>query len=130
MGTLLDTSILVGYERTGVLPALPEDEEVAISAVTASELLHGVHRAQTASQRARREAFVTTVLSVLPVLPFDLDTARVHARVWADLVSAGTAPGAHDLMIAATALVRGWSVVTRNERDFARVPGLAVTAVR
>jgi tRNA(fMet)-specific endonuclease VapC len=111
-----------------VLPSLPDDDEVAISAVTASELLHGVHRAKTAEQRARREAFVTTVLSAVPVLPFDLDTARVHARIWADLTAAGNARGAHDLMIAATALVRGWSVVTNNPRDFQRVPGLSVTA--
>ena len=130
MGSVLDTSVLVGYERGGVLPPLADEEEVAISAVTASELLHGVHWAATAEQRARREAFVTTVLSAIPTLAFDLDTARVHARVWADLASAGVAPGSHDLMIAATALVRGWSVVTRNERHFQRVPGLAVTAVR
>lgn len=130
MGILLDTSILIGYERTGVLPSLPDDDEVAMSAVTASELLHGVHRAKTAAQRARREAFVTTMLSAIPVLPFDLDTARVHARIWADLVSTGESPGSHDLMIAATALVHGWSVATHNERHFSRVPGLAVTTVR
>lgn len=129
MGILLDTSVLVGYERGDGLPSLPDDEDVAISAVTASELLHGVHRAKTASQRVRREAFVTAVLSAIPVLPFDLDAARVHARIWADLVSADTAPGAHDLMIAATAVVRGWPVATRNERDFARVPGLVVLPV-
>lgn len=130
MGSLLDTSVLVGYERTGVLPSLPDEDEVAISAVTASELLHGVHRAKTADQRATREAFVTVTLSALPVLPFDLDTARVHARIWADLASAGTVVGDLDMMIAATALVRGWSVVTRNERHFGRVPGLDVIAVR
>jgi tRNA(fMet)-specific endonuclease VapC len=130
VGSLLDTSVLVGYERGGALPPLADSEEVAISAVTASELLHGVLRAKTAAQRARREAFVTTVLSAIPTLAFDLDTARVHARIWADRVTSGTAPGSHDLMIAATALVRGWSVVTRNERHFSRVPWLTVTAVR
>jgi predicted nucleic acid-binding protein len=46
------------------------------------------------------------------------------------LVSAGKSPGSHDLMIAATALVHGWSVATHNERRFSRVPGLTVTAVR
>jgi tRNA(fMet)-specific endonuclease VapC len=127
VGSLLDTSVLIGFERGGSLPAVPDDDDTGISAVTASELLHGVHRARTAAQRVRREAFVTTVLSVIPVLPFDLDTARLHARIWADLAGSGNAPGSHDLMIAATALVRGWSVVTGNVPDFARIPGLLVT---
>jgi predicted nucleic acid-binding protein len=130
VGSLLDTSVLVETERSGVLPHLSEEDDIAISAVTAAELLHGVHRAKTPEQRARREAFVTTVLSVVEVLPFDLDTARVHARIWAELAAAGTKIGDLDMMIAATALAGGWTVITRNERDFARVPGLSVIAVR
>jgi tRNA(fMet)-specific endonuclease VapC len=129
VGTLLDTSVLIGIERGSTPSELADEEDVGISAITASELLHGVHRAKTAEQRARREAFVTTTLSTVPVLPFDLDTARVHARIWADLASSGNAPGSHDLMIAATALSRGWAVATRNVRDFIRVPGLTVVAI-
>jgi tRNA(fMet)-specific endonuclease VapC len=85
VGSLLDTSVLIGYGRTGVLPPLPDEDEVAISVVTASELLHGVHRAKTADQRATREAFVAVTLSAIPVLPFDLDTAGCmpgYGRTW------------------------------------------------
>jgi predicted nucleic acid-binding protein len=97
-----------------------------MSAVTASELLHGVHRAATAEQRARREAYVGLVLRTVPVVPFDMAVARVHARLWAELAVAGQSIGAHDLLIAATAIARGWGLVTHNRREFDRIPGLEV----
>jgi len=125
MGTLLDSSVLIGLERTGSPLALPDDEEVGIAAITASELLHGVHRADP-PRRAQREAFVEHLLRVLPVYPFSLESARVHARLWADLVTAGRPVGPHDLLLAATALALGWSVATYNESEFRRVPGLVV----
>lgn len=124
MGTLLDTSVLIRVERTGFDLGIPADEEVGIAAITASELLHGVHRAATSEQRAKREAFVTVVLSAFPIVPFDEAVARVHARIWAELAAVGNAPGAHDLIIAATALALGWKLATYDTEDFARVPGL------
>ena len=127
MGTLLDSSVLIGLERSGSTLRLGDDEEVAIAAITASELLHGVHRADP-RRRAQREAFVEHVLRVLPAYPFSLETARVHARLWADLSAAGHLIGPHDLMVAATALALGWSVATNNANEFARVPGLVVHA--
>jgi tRNA(fMet)-specific endonuclease VapC len=127
VGTLLDSSVLIRLECTGSTLTLADDEEVAIAAITASELLHGVHRADP-QRRAQREAFVEHVLRVLPVYPFSLETARVHARLWADLAVAGHLIGPHDLILAATALALGWSVATHNASEFARVPGLVVYA--
>lgn len=129
MGTLLDSSVLIRLERSGSTLALADDEEVAIAAITASELLHGVHRADP-QRRAQREAFVEHVLRVLPVFPFSLESARVHARLWADMAAAGVLIGPHDLILAATALALGWSVATYNADEFARVPGLVVHAGR
>lgn len=123
MGTLLDSSVLIRLERSAAALNLPDEEDVAIAAITASELLHGVHRADPA-HRAEREAFVEHVLRVFPVQPFDLPIARVHARLWADLAASGRLIGPHDLMIAATALALGWSVATYNPGEFGRVPGL------
>ena len=57
MGTLLDSSVLIRLERSGSLLTIGDNEEVAIAAITASELLHGVHRADP-QRRAQREAFV------------------------------------------------------------------------
>lgn len=130
MGTLIDSSVLVAAERTKTgaqsLLVAHADEEIAIAAVTASELLHGVHRAATPGQRARREAFVEAILSAVPVIPFDLLVARVHARLWAELAAKGSPVGAHDLQIGATALAIGFDVATRDQRSFPRIAGLRV----
>jgi tRNA(fMet)-specific endonuclease VapC len=128
---LIDTSVLIALERTQV-PVPPgelDGEPVFLSAITASELLHGVERATDEARRARRQSFVERVLDTLPVLPFDLDVARVHARVWARLLARGEVIGAHDLIIAATAVSRALVVLTRNTREFSRVEGLAVRGV-
>ena len=85
-----------------------------------------MHRAAKPAQRSRREAFVEHVLSTLPVIPFDLVSARIHARLWAQLAAKGTIIGSHDLLIAATALSLGYDVATRDERSFPKIPGLTV----
>jgi tRNA(fMet)-specific endonuclease VapC len=131
MATLIDTSVLIAAERGNLdlnkLLIDQTDEEVAIAAITASEMLHGVHRATRKGHRAKREAFVERLLEYLPVLPFDLITARVHARLWAELASKDISIGAHDLLIAATALAVGAKVATRDLRSFPRIPGLSIS---
>ena len=102
------------------------DPEVALSAITPAEILHGVHRAPRGKQRARREAFVERLLESVPVIPFDLVAARIHARVWAELAAKGTAVGERDLLIGATAMAGGHAVATRGERSFSRIPDLSV----
>jgi len=130
---ILDTSVLLAAER-GVVRLAPlleslGEEPVAIAAITASELLHGCHRAEDAGVRARRAAFVDAVLEAIPVLPFGLVEARRHAELWAELARAGAMIGPHDLLIAATALAQGHSLVTTNQREFHRVPGLRLVAI-
>ena len=109
------------------LLATTAGEPAAIAAVTASELLHGVHRASPPRLRSRREAFVEHLLSKLPIIPFDLLAARVHARIWADLSARGIVIGPHDLLIGATAIAIGASVATRDLRSFPKIPHLNVT---
>jgi tRNA(fMet)-specific endonuclease VapC len=140
MGTVLDTTVFIQLERhLSALPApvamgdlierlgrsLEQDEPLAMASITASELLHGVHRA-TAAHRVRREAFVEALLSSFPPLPFDLPCARAHARIWAHLAATGTDVGAHGRIVAATAMAAGWRVATANVRHFDRIPGLTV----
>ncbi len=144
MGTVLDTTVFIELERTmRGLPAaramaevaqrleaqLGEGEEVGIAAITASELLHGVHRA-TEEHHGRREAFVEALLAAFPALAFDLLVARVHARLWAGLVSAGAEVGAHDRLVAATAMSAGWRIATANIRHFNRIPGLDILPIQ
>jgi tRNA(fMet)-specific endonuclease VapC len=129
MGFLIDSSVLIAWERDRLdLPSqLAEfaEEDFAISTITASELHHGVHRAANPAQRRRREAFVEGLLARLPILSFDAVAARIHARLSAELAADGTAVGSHDLIIAATALTKGYIVSTRDERSFPRIPGLS-----
>jgi tRNA(fMet)-specific endonuclease VapC len=63
---------------------------------------------------------------LLPVVPFDLDAARVHAALWARLQEQGQVIGAHDLLIAATARMLDYGVITLNQDEFQRVPDLTV----
>jgi tRNA(fMet)-specific endonuclease VapC len=130
MAVLIDTTVLVDAERRGQsLDRAIGDEDRAISVITASELLHGVRRAQTGSVRARRSAFVEHVISSIEPLPITTAIARAHAEIWAELERDGNLIGAHDLWIAATALSHGMDVATANSRDFGRVPGLDVVPV-
>lgn len=133
MGTLIDSSVLVAAERRtldlDVALDAHADEPVGIASITASELLHGVHRAATTAQRQRREVFVERLLVVLPVFPFDLVTARLHASLWADLAAKGTSVGSHDLLIGATAIALGYRVATRDRRSFGKIPGLDVVVL-
>lgn len=129
MGTVIDSSVLIAAERGAVdlEPLLKSagDDLVVIAAITASELLHGVHRLKGV-KRARVETLVEGLLARVPVVPFDLAVARVHAILSADLRARGTAVGAHDLIIAATAVMLGFKVATRDARSFPRIKGLGV----
>jgi predicted nucleic acid-binding protein len=100
-----------------------------IASITASELLVGVHRANSEARRVRRSAFVEAVLETIPVLDFGIEAARVHAQITAWLAARGELIGPYDLIIAATALSHGYPVMTANTREFQRVPGLDVIAV-
>ncbi len=130
MGVLIDTSVLIDYER-GRLDLEErirgrEEETFFLSVVTASELLHGVHRAKDPVSRARRTAFVEGVLGSMPLLPVEIATARLHARLWADLAEEGRVIGAHDLWLAAACLTHDLRMATANVREFRRVPALEV----
>jgi tRNA(fMet)-specific endonuclease VapC len=128
MAVLIDTDVLIDLERdaAGLEVSLGEEDR-AISVVTVSELLHGVHRA-TGARRARRSAFVEHLLAGLEAIPITERVARMHAEIWAEMSARGSVIGAHDLWIAATALAHGLAVATGNAGDYDRVPGLRVIA--
>jgi tRNA(fMet)-specific endonuclease VapC len=130
MAVLIDTDLLIDLERGVGSPALETllgEEDRAISVITVSELLRGVHRA-TGARRARRSAFVEHLLAGLRAIPITDSVARVHADLWAQLSASGEPIGAHDLWIGATAVAHGLAVATGNVADFRRIPGLRVIA--
>jgi tRNA(fMet)-specific endonuclease VapC len=129
MGRLIDTSVFIDLERKGSHVSdlgewLPEEPPM-MAAISASELLVGMYLADT-PKREERKSFIDDVLEFTTILPLDLPVARRHAELWANLSDAGQLIGAHDLIIAATALAHDHSVLTLNIRDFNRVPGLIV----
>ncbi|MBI3696729.1 MAG: PIN domain-containing protein, partial [Acidobacteria bacterium] len=129
MGTLIDASVLIeaGRGRLDLASLLAgHPGKVGLAAITASEMLYVAHRAAKPEQRSRREIFLEQLLARMPVIAFDLMAARVHARLGAELAASGVRIGAHDLLIAATALATGSQVATRDERSFPLVPGLSV----
>ncbi|HEX5269119.1 MAG TPA: type II toxin-antitoxin system VapC family toxin [Gemmataceae bacterium] len=126
---MVDTNVFIAFERRGRaidLSAWEPSEEVFISAVTVSELLMGVHRADNEARRSRRSAFVEAIISRIPAVAFTAEVARVHAGIYADLARRGQLIGAHDLIIAATAIHHRLSILTDNREEFSRVPGLTV----
>lgn len=126
---LIDTSVLIEVER-GALPMEPlVREEKAISVISVSELLHGVHRATPDSRRMRRQAVVEQILGAVEQIPIDTEVARVHADIWAGLEASGEIIDAHDLWIAATAVTHGMELATVNRQHFERIPGLALLAM-
>jgi tRNA(fMet)-specific endonuclease VapC len=130
MGVILDTSILISLERAGSsidgFIAGREEEPFGISVVSVSELLHGVHRADSEMRKVKRESYVERIIDLFPVYPFDIGAGRIYARIWANLAQKHLSVGAHDLIIAATAISLGFSVVTFNLRDYEKIEGLTV----
>ena len=128
MGLLIDTSVLIKIERADEsiddFIASLGGEDSSLSAITASELLVGVVRAAPPERRAQREAFVAYALERFQVLPVDLIVARAHAPLVAQFKGRGSEIGAHDLLIAATALAHGFAMLTYNVREFSQIPGL------
>lgn len=130
MGVIFDTSVLIAIERgphhlDKVINGR-EKEPFGISVMTVSELLHGVHRADSEKRRLKREAFVEKVIELFPIYPFDLSATRIYARIWAYLAKKGASIGSHDLMIASTCISLGFSVLTSDIRDYGKIEGLTI----
>jgi len=130
MGVIFDTSEIIAIERNRqYIEALiqgREDEPFGVSVITVAELLHGVERADTEARKVTRQAFVEKVIEFFPVFSLDMTTARIYAKLWATLSVKGITVGAHDLIIAATAIALDYTIVTANTRDFEKIEGLRI----
>jgi tRNA(fMet)-specific endonuclease VapC len=127
---LLDTDILSNLMKRAPSSALiarlarvPPEQQFT-SSITLGELVYGAHR--SSRTEALLERIEDTLLTELPVLPFDALAARRYGEVRAELEEVGTPIGDADMGIAAIALVHELKVVTGNERHFRRVRGLEV----
>lgn len=102
-----------------------DDDDAAIAAITASELLVGVALAR-GKRRIARQMFVDAVMEALPVLPYDLNVARAHVQLLVAVRRSGRPRGAHDLIIAATAVSTRRIVLTADATGFADLPEVDV----
>jgi len=120
MAIILDADVIIRGEKGSFdlkawLQSRPNDT-FEVAAITVAELWHGVERA-TGPHQARRLHYLQTVLAPLPILPYTEQTAREHARIWAQLEAAGRMIGCYDIIVAATALERGSEVATFNLKN-------------
>ncbi len=129
MGLLIDTGVFIHWERAGGNVDLGKWSaygEPAISVITRSELMVGVHRANTPERRDKRLRFVQSIFANVSILPVDFSIADAHALIVATLSQAGSTIGPHDNWIAATAVNYDYDLLTTNAEEFLRVPELRV----
>jgi tRNA(fMet)-specific endonuclease VapC len=118
--------MLIGAERRrAALDELAREDDVAMAAVALAELPVGVAMAE-GRHRSRRQAFVDDLLAAVPIETYGADVARSHADMIAHARRAGRPRGAHDLIIAATAVARNRELVTLDAAGFADLPGVRV----
>jgi len=125
---ILDTVILIAYERGTMDRSSLDDDELAIASVTVAEYRVGIEMADTADRAAERARALAAILSAVDVLDYTQVTAANHARLLAHVRRTGTPRGAHDLIIAAHAAETGRTIVSRDAKArFSDLPG--VTAI-
>ena len=134
MGLILDSSVVIAAERRGDnvaqmlkgIVAATSDQRAVISSVGLTELVHGIYRAQTTEARNRRDSFIRELLNDVEVYPFTKETALLAGKIDGEQRSRGVTIPFGDLLIGATALEVGYSLLTVNVRHFRLVPGLTV----
>jgi tRNA(fMet)-specific endonuclease VapC len=97
--------------------------DAAISVVTYGELLYGAAKSAHRDQAVRLISEFTTFVSVLPMAE---GAGNAYGKIRAELERTGQAIGNNDLWIAAHALSAGLTLITNNEREFRRIPGLKI----
>jgi len=134
LGLILDSSVIIAAERKRqtieeFLTSIGQrfgEIEIAISAVTLAELVHGVARANTPEIRTARRAFINELKKHVPVHPVTDSTAEIAGQISGEQAAKGITLPADDLLIGASAIEQGYGVVTLNARHFGKIPGLHV----
>jgi tRNA(fMet)-specific endonuclease VapC len=137
MGLILDSSIVIAAKRRGdaveklieQLVAVAGDQDAALSSVGLTELVHSIYRAQTPESRSRRQSFIDELLRDLAVYPYTKETAMLAGKIDGEQQSQGVTVPFADLLIGATALSLGFSVLTVNLRHFRLIPGLSILSL-
>jgi predicted nucleic acid-binding protein len=122
---ILDTNVLIAYERATIDRVALDHDELAVAAITIAEYRVGIELAGTAERAAARARALAAIIGVVDVLDYTDTTAAHHARLMAHVRRTGTPRGAHDLIIAAHATETGRTVLTGDiKARFAGLPGV------
>ena len=128
MTVMLDTNIciyLIKQQPPTIVDRLEQYPvgEIVISTVTVAELEYGVSKSR---HGARNRQALDQFLHPFHIVTFDREAAKTYGHVRLSLEKRGQRIGAMDLLIAAQALSSDATLVTNNEKEFRRVPGLRV----
>lgn len=126
---LLDTSICIYIRRRRPPEVLARflrlrSGEAALSVITCGELMYGAAKLNPRPPQAAHQ--LEEFFELVDVLPLPPDAGGKYGEIRAGLEAKGEVIGNHDMWIAAHALSSGLIVVTNNEREFRRVPGLKI----
>jgi len=125
---ILDTNVLIAYERGTIDRAALDTDELAVAAVSIAEYRVGIELADTPARAADRARALVAITSAVDVLDYTEATAACHASLIAHARRAGTPRGAHDLIIAAHAVQTDRTVLTFDAKArFADLPGVHAT---
>jgi tRNA(fMet)-specific endonuclease VapC len=125
---ILDTNVLIAYERGTMDRSSLDEDELAIASVTVAEYRVGIELTDTTDRAAERARALASITSAVDVLDYTQATAAHHGRLLAHVRRSGTPRGAHDLIIAAHAAETGRTIVSRDAKArFGSLPGVDAT---
>lgn len=133
-GLILDSTVAIRAERDRLpvtefllrIRSTTQVNKVGLSAVGVTELFHGIYRADSPDRAEKRRVFLEALLVQLPVFDYTLQVAEIAGRIHGEQTSQGNIIPFVDLMIGATALANGFSLLTTNLRHFRQIPELDV----
>lgn len=125
MKYLLDTNMVIYAQKRypNVIENIKAhfEDGLCISVINLAELENGVEKSMYPE---RNRTALYTFLAPFEVIPFDNAAALEYGRICSNLTAQGNRIGEFDMLIAAHARSRGYTVVTHNTREFERVQGL------
>lgn len=126
---ILDTNVLIEFERGTIDRSILDEDEIAIAAITVAEYRTGIELADTAPRAAARARALAVITDAVDVLDYTSATATHHAQLIAHVRRSGQPRAAHDLIIAAHAAQTGRIVLSRDaQARFGDLPAVLAVA--
>ena len=128
MAYLLDTNACIRFLNRSSAPLVARvkacvPDDIRLSAIVKAELVYGAHRSTRAAENLR---LLARFFEPFTAVPFDDRCLVSYGRIRSDLERLGTPIGPNDLLIAATSIAHGLTLVTHNIEEFGRIPGLVI----